>query len=288
MIDEFNFFALIPGISIGYLKQNQWTSLEHVLQQRTSYELLSPKQIAFIEQNMQNQIFAIKYWLGLSKDHYIFDITSNLYPFLLKQIYNPPKFLFAKGNLLNLYRNNVAIVGSRNPSATAIKHLKNIVINITKSGFVTVSGLAIGVDTLVHQNTLAAGGATIAVLPAGINKIYPQRNTQLAGQVSENGLLLSEFLLDTPAYKANFLQRNRIVTGLARTTIIMQASAKSGTLSSARHALEQNREVLVIPHGFDQEFSKGNFELIQSGAHCLASVTELIEILENQQKLFSF
>lgn len=224
----------------------------------------------------------INNWLEQDKNNFVLEKSSKLYPELLTHIPNAPELLFVKGKKEILNLPCISIVGARKPLASSNHYLKKIIKNLENKNITIVSGLAIGIDTLAHKYSLENMLPTIAVLPCGINKIYPQRNTQLANQIIENGLILSEFMPDIPARKHHFLQRNRIVTGLSQMLLVVQAKTKSGTMSSANHALEQNREVLVIPSEFNNELSTGNFELIQSGAYCLSSVSEAVNIISKQ------
>jgi len=205
------------------------------------------------------------------------------YPALLKEICAAPYLLYYRGNLEALAgkeKNRLAIVGSRKHSAYAEKILINFLPTLLANSLEIVSGLALGVDSLAHQITLNNGGRTIAVLGSGLDKasIYPRINYRLSQKIIKNsGLLISEFPPRTPALKQNFPQRNRIISGLSRATLVIEAKERSGALITARYALEQNREVLTIPGNIFSEFSAGPNKLVQMGAKPIVLPEDILE-----------
>lgn len=206
------------------------------------------------------------------------------YPKLLKEIYSPPPLLYHYGELDLNNDFTLAVVGSRKMSSYGKQVTFDLVENLAQSGFTIVSGLALGVDATAHQATLNVGGKTISVLGSGLQKIYPVSNHFLAKNIIENGgTIISEFPLDTPAYKSNFPQRNRIISGLSLGTIITQAAKKSGALITARFAIEQNREVFAVPGSILEAGSVGPNELIKAGAKSVTSASDVIESLNLTQ-----
>ncbi|MFA6995514.1 MAG: DNA-processing protein DprA [Patescibacteria group bacterium] len=205
------------------------------------------------------------------------------YPAILKEIPAPPPILYFKGNLGGEERNRLAVVGSREHSAYAEKVIAELLPTIIKEKIEIVSGLALGVDSLAHQATLNNQGITLAILGSGLdsNYIYPRSNYRLAENIiSSGGALISEFPPITPPYKQNFPQRNRIISGLAQATLVIEAKAKSGSLITANYALEQNREVAAIPGSIFSEFSIGPNNLIAAGAKTVTNPKDVLEIFK--------
>lgn len=206
------------------------------------------------------------------------------YPAILEEIYKPPPFLFYKGdiNILNdTYDFSLAVVGSRLNSPAASKTITNIIEPLCFLKKVLVlSGLAYGVDTLAHKCALLTKSKTVAVLGSGLFKenIYPKENFNLAHEiVNSGGLLLSEFAPQIGPNKENFPRRNRIVSALAKATIIIEAQERSGALITARLACEQNKDVFAIPGSIFSKNYKGNNRLIQAGAYPLLSYTDILK-----------
>lgn len=205
--------------------------------------------------------------------------TSPLFSHLLTQIPDCPPILCYKGNI-NLLNNEkiVAIVGARNASANGKFFASNLAKELANSGYVVVSGLARGIDTSVHQVSL---NNTIAVIAGGIDHIYPPENTGLYEQIAENGLIIAELPIGTKPLGKHFPQRNRLISGLSLGCIVVEASLKSGSLITARFALEQNREVFAVP-GFPLDpRCQGSNKLIKEGAHIVESVNDVIFNLPN-------
>jgi len=205
------------------------------------------------------------------------------YPALLKEIHTPPPLLYYKGSLDGQLKNRLAVVGSRRHSAYAAKIITELLPAVIDAGIEIISGLALGIDALAHQAALDSGGITLAVLGSGLDdhNIYPRANRQLAENIISNGgALLSEFPPGTPPYKQNFPQRNRIISGLAQATLIIEAKTKSGALITVNHALEQNREVLAVPGNIFSEFSAGPNELIKAGAKTVTKTEDILEVFK--------
>lgn len=205
-------------------------------------------------------------------------IGSEAYPELLAEISDPPPILWCVGNLELLRKQPVAIVGARNASSLGTRMAKKLAGDLGGSGFTIVSGLARGVDTAAHLASLETG--TIAVMAGGVDVIYPRENTVLAQEIEEKGLLISEMPVGTVPQARHFPNRNRIISGLARATIVVEAAAKSGSLITAKTALDQGRDVLSVPgHPFDARASGCNM-LIRDGATLVRGAQDVIEAFE--------
>ncbi|WP_233051816.1 DNA-processing protein DprA [Motilimonas cestriensis] len=206
------------------------------------------------------------------------------YPAILKEISTPPLVLFAQGNLALLTQPQIAVIGSRNATYYGRDKATDFARQLSQVGLVITSGLALGVDTCAHQGALQGSGETIAVLGSGLGNIYPKRNLGLAQEIKAQGLLLSEFLPNTPPLAKNFPRRNRIISGLSLGTLVIEASIKSGSLITAKYALEQNREVFALPGSVDNAQACGCHWLIKQGAKL---VTELADIIDELQLIVS-
>lgn len=196
----------------------------------------------------------------------VITIFDKIYPKQLKESYQPPLLLFARGNLGLLSRKITVIVGSRNPTFYSRRILSKLIPNLVKQGYVIASGLAKGVDAIAHQETLKADGDTIAVIGNGLNHFYPRQNQDLQVEIFKRGLVLSEYLLDTPSMPFRFPERNRILAGLSENVIVAEARKRSGSLITANLALEENRNIFAIPGPVDSKLSEGPNYLIAAGA----------------------
>lgn len=174
----------------------------------------------------------------------------------------------------------VAIVGSRRPSGYGISVAESFAQALSQQGFTIISGLALGIDAVAHRACLDAGGHTIAVLAHGLETISPRRNAQLGEQIiASGGALVSEYPVGRHAHKANFIERNRIVAGLADAIIVVEAGERSGTMSTARFGLELGREVLAVPGSIQSVLSRGTNNLIKRGAHPITEVADVFHVL---------
>ena len=207
------------------------------------------------------------------------------YPKNLKEIYDPPYVLYVKGEFLAADENAVAIVGSRGASFYGLSCAKDFSFRLSKCGLTIVSGMARGIDTVSHRGSLDAGGRTIAVLGSGLNKIYPPENEGLFAEIAEKGVVISQFALDTPPVAQNFPIRNRIISGLSKGVLVVEASSKSGALITARYALEQDRAVFAIPGKLSSPTSSGTNDLIKQGARIVTVPEEILEELKNNLSL---
>lgn len=206
-------------------------------------------------------------------------VASSLLSPQLGPIPNPPKQIHYLGDLSTaLARPRLAIVGSRKVSAYGTSVTLKLAREAAEQGIVVVSGLALGVDGLAHQGALEAQGITVAVLPCGLDTIYPSSHRQLAERIlRQGGALISEYPFHTEPFKTNFLERNRIISGISDAVLITEAAVRSGSLNTANHALEQGRTVMAIPGNITSELSGGTNNLIKAGA---TPVTQLSDILD--------
>lgn len=202
----------------------------------------------------------------------------------LASIDKPPKLLYYLGTLPETRRPSVAVVGSRKPTAYGKAITYRLAYDCAKAGLVIVSGLALGVDGIAHRAALEANGTTIAVLPCGLPKIYPASHRTLAMEiVHHGGALVTEYDSDHEfSYQSNFLERNRIVSGLADAIIITEAAIRSGTLSTAAHALAQGKDVFVVPGNITSPMSAGCNALLKQGANVITEASDILDVIAPQ------
>lgn len=198
----------------------------------------------------------------------------------LGSIPKPPKYIFFKGSIPSTRLPSVAIVGTRKPTPYGKEVAHMLSYELAKRGIVIISGLALGTDGIAHAAALEAGGITVAVLANSVDTIYPRTNQGLADAIiRQNGAVLSEYEPPMNARNYQFLARNRIVSGLADAVIIVEAAARSGTLSTAMHALEQGKEVFVVPGNITSPLSRGCNQLLKQGAQPVLQVEDILEII---------
>lgn len=201
------------------------------------------------------------------------------YPAALLQTADPPLLLYAEGQLPLLAAPSLAIVGSRHATAQGLANARDFAQALAEAGWVIVSGLALGVDAAAHEGALAAGH-TVAVVGTGLDQVYPRRHATLARRIAAQGLLLSEHAPGTPALAEHFPQRNRIIAGLTRGTLVVEAALQSGSLITARLASEAGREVMAVPGSIHAPQSRGCHALIKQGAQLVESVADVLEALQ--------
>jgi DNA processing protein len=212
-------------------------------------------------------------------DHDILTLADQAYPPQLRELSDAPPVLFVHGNPALLHMPQVAIVGSRRPTATGRDIAYGFAQTLAEQGLVITSGMAYGIDAAAHLGALAVPGTTIAVLGNGLDRTYPARHTKLAGQIAAAGALVSEFPLGTPPLAVHFPHRNRIISGLSLGLIVVEAGRRSGSLISARLAADQGREVFAVPGSIFNPLARGCHALIRDGAMLIESAIEVLEAL---------
>ena len=201
------------------------------------------------------------------------------YPTALREIPDPPPVLYVRGALSPADDWAIAVVGTRRATVYGRQATERIVNGVARAGVTIVSGMARGIDTYAHRAALAAGGRTLAVLGSGLDRLYPSENRALADQIAQNGALISEFPLGTPPDAMNFPRRNRIVSGLARATLVVEADLKSGATNTVNHAAAQGRDVFAVPGSILSQFSALPNQLIREGARVVTDASDILEEL---------
>lgn len=218
-------------------------------------------------------------WLTERNIHLV-DTHSEYYPPLLREIRRPPPLLYVWGDPTVLSLPQIAVVGSRSPTPGGRDNAVQFAKELAAAGVTITSGLALGIDIAAHQGTLSTNGKTIAVLGTGIDQIYPQRHFQIAQEIVEHGgAVITEFPLGVQPLPANFPQRNRIISGLSLGVLVIEAAVKSGSLITARYALQQNREVFAIPGSIHNPLSRGCHALIKDGAKLVETAQDIVDEL---------
>lgn len=202
------------------------------------------------------------------------------YPEPLKNIYDPPLCLYVRGTLEKKDAQALAIVGTRRTSHYGTAQADRLAYQVSKAGFVVISGLARGIDTVAHKSALKAGGRTLAVLGGALDKLYPPENRELAEEIVAHGALISEFPLGRMPDRTTFPYRNRIVSGLSKGVLVVEAGLDSGAMNTADHALEQGRSVLAVPGRVDMDGARGPHRLIQNGARLVEDLSDILKEFE--------
>jgi DNA processing protein len=221
----------------------------------------------------------LRCWLddGPARDWVALDDAR--YPQALLQTADPPLLLYTMGRTELLNAPSVAIVGSRNPTPQGAGNARAFAEHLGREGLTIVSGMALGIDGAAHSGALAGGAGTIAVVGTGLDRVYPRAHRELAHQIAERGLIVSEFELGTEPLAANFPQRNRIIAGLSLGTLVVEAALESGSLITARFAVEAGREVFAIPGSIHSPQSRGCHSLIKQGAKLVDDARDVLEEL---------
>lgn len=220
------------------------------------------------------------------KDYIEININDEIYPSKLRNIKNPPKKLYMRGEFDLLNSTSIAVVGSRECTSYGFRQAYEFAKELSKKGVCVISGLAEGIDTASHLGAMHQKGSTIAVLGSGLNKIYPEENDILATSIIKNGgLILTEYELKEERKSENFPKRNRIMSGISDGILVIEARNKSGTLITARLAKEQNKKIFCLPGNIDNKNSSGTNGLIKSGAKLITDVNDILEeLVENPKK----
>ncbi|MBK7814031.1 MAG: DNA-protecting protein DprA [Rhodocyclaceae bacterium] len=226
----------------------------------------------------EREIDAALEWAAQPNNH-ILTLADGAYPPALLTAGDPPVLTFAKGRVELLSRPALAIVGSRNATRSGEATAEAFAETLSAAGLTIVSGLALGIDAAAHRGALAGRGSTVAIIGTGADRIYPAGNEALAHAIAEQGVVLSEFPLGTPAIAANFPRRNRIIAGISRGCLVVEAAERSGSLITARLAAEGGREVFAIPGSIHSPLSKGCHKLIKQGAKLVDRAEDILEEL---------
>lgn len=276
--------SLLPNI--GPLTFRQWLSKFSNIE-----DLFTASESAWLQAGIkENHWLALKSinwqlieeilsWQQQCKTRHIITFDQPIYPAQLKEVYDAPIILYAQGNINLLPQAQLAIVGSRHPTHAGLENAYAFA-QVLSHDLVITSGLALGIDAAAHKGALAAQGKTIAVLGTGLHHIYPKTHIKLAQQIIEQqGLLLSEFPLATLALPYNFPRRNRIISGLSKGVLVVEAALKSGSLITARYANEQGREVFAMPGSIHNQAAKGCHYLLKQGASLVEQVDDILQAL---------
>lgn len=217
-------------------------------------------------------------WLQLAGNH-LLTLADRHYPRALLEIPDPPPLLYCKGRPELLNTSAIAVVGSRHATPQGEKTAEAFAQALSDSGYCIVSGMALGIDGAAHRGALQGRSSTIAAVGTGLDIVYPAKHRQLAHEIAAKGVIISEFPLGTPSMAQNFPRRNRIISGLSRGCLVVEANLQSGSLITARLAAEQGREVFAIPGSIHSPVSKGCHQLIKQGAKLVDSIHDILEEL---------
>lgn len=241
---------------------------------RASHALEQPPE------DLEAQVDRAQAWLAEGTDRHILTLGDPLYPADLLQMADPPVLLYVLGNVQALHHpRRLAIVGSRNPTPQGEANARQFAQALGRAEVCVVSGLALGVDGAAHEGALLGGAPTVAVVGTGLDRVYPKRHLALAHRIAMQGAIVSEYPLGTPPLPAHFPQRNRIIAGLSQGTLVVEAAVQSGSLITARMAVEQGREVFAIPGSIHAPQSRGCHSLIRQGAKLVESAQDILEDL---------
>lgn len=219
-------------------------------------------------------------WQQQSEQHSLLGLDHPAYPALLQDTADAPPLLYAKGCVEALKRPMVAIVGSRKASHQALSHTRALAAQLAERGACIVSGLALGIDAAAHEGALEAGGVTVAVAATEPDTVYPKRHQALAQRIVDSGgAIVTEYPVNTPTLRWFFPQRNRIISGMSLGVLVTEASLPSGTLTTARHAMDQGREVMAVPGSIHNLQARGCHALIKQGAALIENIDDLIDAL---------
>lgn len=283
-------FARTPGLTADHLRTAfaQCGDLPALTDADalSSYVKIPPSAVAYLTAPDQKAIDADLRWLA-SSNACLLPCTAASYPPLLTQTAGGPTALYVLGNVRALMTKQLAMVGSRNPTQAGRSTARDFAAFFVRCGLTITSGLALGIDAESHEGALAADGLTIAVCGNGLDRIYPRQNEKLARRIRDHGALVSEFPPGTHPARYNFPRRNRIISGLSMGTLVVEAARHSGSLITARFAVDQGRDVFAIPGSIHSALSRGCHQLIRDGAKLVERgedvLTELQFFLDPQQ-----
>ncbi len=262
LLKEFGSPDAVFAASTGSLKSAIKAEVSTEIAKGISDELLAPA-LAWLEDGNNSVV----------------TLADSDYPHALLNISDPPLLLYVKGRLDLLNRPALAVVGSRNATPQGINNAEAFSKSLSDTGLCIISGMAHGIDAAAHRGALRGQGSSIAVVGTGLDKVYPSANRELAHALASQGALVSEFPLGTPPLAANFPRRNRIISGMSAGCLIVEASLQSGSLITARMALEQGRDVFAIPGSIHAPQSKGCHALLKQGAKLVETAQDILEEL---------
>ena len=285
--------TLTPGIGNGAARKllAAFGSTEAIFEQSsvTLQKLGSVKLAGVLRTepaNLAAQLQTTLDWLQGAADRRIATLGDAAYPAALLDIEDPPLMLYMLGTLashtdkaIKTIANSLAIVGSRNPTPQGESNARQFAKAFGGAGICVVSGLALGIDGAAHDGAMLGGGSTIAVVGTGLDRVYPKKHLALAHRIASCGMLISEFPLGTPPLTGNFPKRNRIISGLSRATLVVEAALQSGSLITARLAAEQGKDVFAIPGSIHSPQSRGCHALIKQGAKLVEVAQDVLEEL---------
>jgi DNA processing protein len=228
---------------------------------------------------LEERLQAACAWLDGGPDRHVLTLGEPAYPALLLQTADPPLLLYVQGDVSVLGLQAVAVVGSRRPTVQGSDNARAFAATLSQHGLVVISGLALGIDAAAHEGALGSDKATVAVVGTGLDRVYPARHRDLAHRIAEHGAVVSEFAPGTPPLPENFPLRNRIIAGLSLGTLVVEAALQSGSLITARLALEAGRDVFAVPGSIHAPQSKGCHALIKQGAKLVESAQDILEEL---------
>ncbi len=217
-------------------------------------------------------------WLSRPRHHLLCWDDEN-YPALLRRINSPPAALFIDGDPGCLWQPQIAVIGSRNPTAGGLDHARDFTTTLARQGMTITSGLASGIDTAAHIAALDAGAFTVAVNGTGLDRVYPDSSRAVAERIRSQGAMISELTLGSPPKRQHFPSRNRIISGLSLAVLVIEAGLNSGTLITARKAAEQGREVFALPGSLHNPMAKGCHRLIREGARLVETTADILQEL---------
>ncbi len=252
-----------------------YRELQRIVSPQIADALYAPVPEAITE-----QIAKTEQWLD-EPGNTIVTLSDSLYPIQLLEIADPPLMLYIKGRVELLSSPSIAVVGSRNATTQGCLDAEEFSRSLSETGLTIVSGLALGIDTAAHRGGLNGTGSTIAVIGTGADIVYPARNHKLAHQIAEEGCIVSEFPLGSGALASHFPRRNRVISGLSNGVLVVEAAARSGSLITAKMALDQGRDVFAIPGSIHSPLSRGCHELIRQGAKLVETSQDILEELKH-------
>ena len=278
--------VLTPGIGIrtahkmlvAYgLPQNIFMASYQELQRIVSPQIADAI-CAPLSETIREQIGKTERWLD-EPGNTILTLADRRYPGSLLEIPDPPLMLYVKGRVELLSKPSIAIVGSRNATAQGCIDAEKFGCSLSDAGLTIISGLALGIDAAAHRGGLKGSGSTVAVIGTGADIIYPARNRELAHQIAREGCIVSEFPLGTGPLASNFPRRNRVISGLSGGILVVEAAARSGSLITARTAIDQGRDVFAIPGSIHSPLARGCHALIRQGAKLVETSQDILEEL---------